>query len=59
MFVVKDDKVAKAVVENRINKIKAKQLKSVKISLDALFSQMEEGQIKDLNLIIKADAQGL
>lgn len=59
MFVVKDDKVAKAVVENRINKIKAKQLKSSqKISLDALFSQMEEGQIKDLNLIIKADAQG-
>ena len=59
MFVVKDDRVAKAVVENRINKIKEKQLKSSqKISLDVLFSQMEEGQIKDLNIIIKADVQG-
>ena len=59
MFVVKDDKVAKAVVENRINKIKEKQLKSSqKISLDVLFNQMKEGQIKDLNIIIKADVQG-
>lgn len=59
MFVVKDDRVAKAIVENRINKIKEKQLKSSqKISLDVLFSQMEEGQIKDLNIIIKADVQG-
>ena len=59
MFVVKDDKVAKVVVENRINKIKEKQLRAgQKISLDALFSQMEEGQIKDLNIIIKADVQG-
>ncbi|HZJ76274.1 MAG TPA: translation initiation factor IF-2 [Oscillospiraceae bacterium] len=59
VFVVKDDRVAKTVVENRINKIKAKQLKSSqKISLDVLFSQMEEGQIKDLNLIVKADVQG-
>jgi len=42
-----------------VNKIKADQLKlSHKISLDALFSQMEQGQIKDLNLIIKADVQG-
>lgn len=59
MFVVEDDKAAKAIVQNRINKIKAKQLKSSqKISLDALFNQMEEGQIKDLNIIIKADVQG-
>lgn len=59
MFVVKNDKIAKSVVEKRINKIKERQLKaSQKISLDALFSQMEEGQIKDLNLIVKADVQG-
>ncbi len=59
MFVVKDDRIAKAIVENRINKARAKQLEAdEKISLEALFSQMEEGQIKDLNIIIKADVQG-
>ena len=59
MIVVKNDKIAKTISENRINKIKAKQLKSnQRVSLDALFSQMEEGQIKDLNLIVKADVQG-
>ncbi|MBU5677461.1 translation initiation factor IF-2 [Alkaliphilus sp. MSJ-5] len=59
LFAVEDDKIARAIVEKRINKIKAEQLKaSQKISLDALFSQMEQGQIKDLNLIVKADVQG-
>lgn len=59
MFAVEDDKVAKAIVQNRVNEAKAKQLKSSqKISLDALFSQMEEGQVKDLNIVVKADAQG-
>lgn len=59
MFVVEDDKLAKTIAQGRIDRIKAKQLKSSqKISLDALFSQMEEGQIKDLNIIVKADVQG-
>ncbi len=29
-----------------------------RLSLDALFSQMSEGSIKDLNIVIKADVQG-
>jgi translation initiation factor IF-2 len=59
MFVVEDDKVAKTIVQGRIDRIKAKQLKSSqKVSLDALFNQMEEGQIKELNIIVKADVQG-
>ncbi|HZX21597.1 MAG TPA: translation initiation factor IF-2, partial [Clostridia bacterium] len=59
MFVVEDDKLAKTIAQGRIDRIKAKQLKSSqKISLDALFSQMEEGQIKELNIIVKADVQG-
>lgn len=59
LFVVEDDKIAKAIVEKRVNKIKAEQLKvSQKISLDALFSQMTQGEIKELNLIVKADVQG-
>ena len=58
-MIVVNIKIAKTISENRINKIKAKQLKSnQRVSLDALFSQMEEGQIKDLNLIVKADVQG-
>lgn len=59
LFAVEDDKIAKAIVEKRINKIKEEQLKaSQKISLDDLFSQMEQGQLKELNIIIKADVQG-
>ena len=42
-----------------VNKEKAKQLKvTSRTSLDELFSQLKEGEVKDLNLIIKADVQG-
>lgn len=59
MFAVEDDKTAKLIVEKRVNRIKQEQLQTgQKISLDALFTQMTEGQIKDLNIIIKADVQG-
>lgn len=59
LIVVKDDKTAKSIAEKRINRIKDEQVKESKnISLDALFSQMEEGEIKELNIIVKADVQG-
>ena len=59
MIVVTDDKVARSIVEKRVNKIKEQQLKSSqKVSLDALFSQMQKGEIKELNIIFKADVQG-
>lgn len=59
MVVVADDKVAKSIAEKRINRIKEKQMKATqKISLDALYSQMQQGQIKELNVIVKADVQG-
>ena len=46
-------------VEERKNRIKNEQLKNMsKISLDELFSQISQGQIKDLNIIVKADVQG-
>ena len=45
--------------EERRDKQKAEQLKNLsKVSLDDLFSQIAEGQIKDLNIIVKADVQG-
>ncbi|QUH26326.1 translation initiation factor IF-2 [Serpentinicella alkaliphila] len=59
LIAVADDKKAREIATNRINKIKEQQLKSSqKISLDALFSQVQEGQIKELNVIVKADVQG-
>jgi len=59
MIVVADDKIARSIVEKRVNKIKEQQLKSSqKVSLDALFNQMQQGVIKELNIIVKADVQG-
>jgi translation initiation factor IF-2 len=59
MFVVEDEKLAKQVAEERSVKQKIDQLKiTQKISLDDVFTKISEGQIKDLNLIVKADVQG-
>jgi translation initiation factor IF-2 len=55
MYAVEDDKLAKQVSEERKNKLKEQQSKiTSKASLDELFSQIKEGEVKDLNLIIKA-----
>ena len=59
--VVKSDKDAKALAENRAAEIKAKSLtKPTKVTLEDLFSmaQAQAGGEKDLNLIVKADVQG-
>ena len=54
-----DDKLGRQVVQERRDKLKADQLKArAKASLDDLFSQIKEGDIKELNLIVKADVQG-
>lgn len=59
MYCVEDDKLAKQVAEERKAKLKEQQIKaSSKLSLDDLFSKIKEGEIKELNLIIKADVQG-
>ncbi len=53
------DKLSKQVAEERKDKQKAEMLKKMtKVSLDDLFNQIAEGQIKDLNIVIKADVQG-
>jgi translation initiation factor IF-2 len=59
--VVKSDKDAKALAENRAAELKAKaQVKPTKVTLEDLFSmaEAEAGGVKDLNLIVKADVQG-
>ncbi|MEN1759403.1 translation initiation factor IF-2 [Anoxynatronum sibiricum] len=59
LLAVDDDRTAREIVANRINRIKEAQLKaSQKISLDALYQQMQDGQIKELNIILKADVHG-
>ncbi|MBR3941767.1 MAG: translation initiation factor IF-2, partial [Clostridia bacterium] len=58
-YVVEDEKKARDVAEERVNKAKAEALASAqKASLDSLFSQIEEGKMKELNIIVKADVQG-
>ncbi|MDK2798534.1 MAG: translation initiation factor [Clostridiales bacterium] len=58
-YAVEDEKKAREVVEKRKEKIKEEQFKAQhKVSLDDLFDQIKEGQVKELNIIIKADVQG-
>ncbi len=53
------DKLSRQVAEERIDRFKAEQVKAQqKVSLDDLFAQMAEGELKDLNVIVKADVQG-
>ena len=57
--VVKDEKLARDVAEARRREQKENQFNStVKVSLDNLFSQIDEGNMKELDVIIKADVQG-
>lgn len=59
LVAVADDKQARIIAEQRVNKIKEQQLKATqRVSLDALYSQMQTGEIKELNIIVKADVQG-
>ena len=58
-YEVKDEKMAKHLIERRKRQEREKSINQVnKVTLDNLFSQMEEGKLKQLNLIIKADVQG-
>lgn len=56
---VNDEKLARELVEQRKNKAKEEQFKEFqKVTLDNLFASIKEGELKDLNIIIKADVQG-
>ena len=56
---VDDDSLSRKVAEERKDKARAALIKAqTKATLDDLFNQISEGQIKELNLIIKADVQG-
>ena len=55
-----NDKTAKSFAETYLAQNKEKKLEETKtaMSLDDLFSQIQEGNLKELNLIVKADVQG-
>ena len=56
---VKEDKVAREIAENRKAKLREEILaRNASTTLEQLFSQIQEGEVKDLNLIIKGDVQG-
>ena len=53
-----DDKLLKSVVADRIAKDRERKINSGTVSLDELYGKIEEGKLKNLNIIIKADVQG-
>ena len=58
-YVVDDERAARNVVETRKQKIKDEANKArQRVNLDDLFSQIQQGDVKDLNIIVKADVQG-
>ena len=56
---VEDERLARELVEKRKHDAKEEQFKSYqKVTLENLFSQIEEGEVKELSIIVKADVQG-
>ena len=56
---VDDERMARTLVEQRKHENKmAANASSQKVTLDDLFSQIQQGELKDLNIIVKADVQG-
>ena len=56
---VKDERIAREIAEDRSRKQRAAELAGAgKVSLDDLFAKIQEGSVKELALVIKADVQG-
>lgn len=54
-----DEKIARSVAEKRIAKKKEEEIKlNSKVSLDDLFQRIQEGELKELDIVVKADVQG-
>ena len=58
-YVVADERMARTLVEQRKHESKMKRAaETQKVTLENLFSQIQEGEMKRLNIIVKADVQG-
>ena len=55
---VDDERMARELAEQRKEEQKNKLTSTKKVTLEDLFAQIKEGELKDLNIIIKADVQG-
>ena len=56
---VSDERLARELVEQRKTEQKEEAFRSMqKVTLDTLFDSISEGELKDLNIIVKADVQG-
>ena len=54
-----DERIARAVAEKRIAKKKTEEIQQhTKVSLDDIFQRIQEGELKELNIVVKADVQG-
>lgn len=59
IYAVEDDKLAREIAEKNIAQDREEKLtNSNKVSLDNLFDRIKEGELKDLNIIVKADVKG-
>ena len=59
LFAAPEEKLLKLVAEERKNKERENMIKSAgKVTLDDVFNRIAEGEVKGLNLIVKADVQG-
>lgn len=58
-IVFEDERKAREIAEKRANKLRqSERAANARVTLDDLFSQIQQGQMKELNVIIKADVQG-
>ena len=58
-YAITDEKIAKQLVEKRKQRQREEHLNSTaRVSLDDLFEQIKAGEVKELNIIVKADVQG-
>lgn len=59
VYVVDDEKLARSLAEKQRDRNKEEKVQaSDNISLDALFSKIKEGELKDLNIVVKTDVKG-
>ena len=58
LYAVEDEKKARQIAEAKKDQIREQMKSTTKVSLDDLFEKIKQGEIKDLNLIIKADVRG-
>lgn len=57
-YVAASEKEAKTIVNKRLQTAREREIARKHVTLDNLFEQIQDGEIKDLNIVLKADVQG-